>query len=170
MNQREKVDYLHNKTNYGMLDCSKALKITNDDVKEAYKLLTNHKSGLELTYKVLKLEEEIKELKQELEYYKNGYKLSKLEDIEEQLGCPLEVVFKAIEDGIVIKGVVNQYSDKTLWLDNKPLEALVGEKLDFEEPRLIKYNEWCFSCNSGSYRGCVSLKDYGKTWWMKEEE
>ena len=104
------------------------------------------------------------------EIYSNGLnKLGKLEDLEEDLGCPLEVVFKAIEDGIVIKGVVNQYSDKTLWLDNKSLEALVGEKLDFEEPRLIKYNEWCFSCHSGSYRGCVSLKDYKKTWWLKND-
>lgn len=63
---REKVDYLRNKTNYGMMDCSKALKITNGDVEEAYKLLTNHSSGLELTYKILKLEEEIKTLKEML--------------------------------------------------------------------------------------------------------
>lgn len=63
---RQKVDYLHMKTNFGMMDCSKALKITNGDVKEAYKLLTNHKSGLELTYKILKLEEEIKALKEVL--------------------------------------------------------------------------------------------------------
>lgn len=97
-------------------------------------------------------------------------KLGKLEDLEEELGCPLEVVFKAIEDGIVIKGDVNQYGTKTLWLDNKPLEALVVEKRSFEEPRLIKYNVWCFSCDSGSYRGCVSLKDYGKTWWLKEDK
>lgn len=96
-------------------------------------------------------------------------KLYKLEDLEESLGCPLEVVFKAIEDGIVIKGAVNQYGAMTLWLDNKPLEALVGEKLSFEEPRLIKYNEWCFSCDGGSYRGCVRLKDYGKTWWLKKD-
>lgn len=75
MTPREKVNYLHNKTNFGMMDCTKALKITNDDVNEAYKLLINHKSGLELTYKVMKLEEEIKKFKQELEYYKNGYKI-----------------------------------------------------------------------------------------------
>ena len=96
-------------------------------------------------------------------------KLFELENIEESLGCPLEVVFKAIEDGIVIIGDINQYGAMTLWLDNKPLEALIGEKLSFEEPRLIKYNEWCFSCDGGSYRGCVSLKDYGKTWWLKSE-
>lgn len=97
-------------------------------------------------------------------------KLQKLEDIEEELGCPLEVVFKAIEDGIVIIGDINEYADKTLWLDTKPIRVLIGEKQSFEEPRLIKYNEWCFSCYGGSYRGCVSLKDYGKTWALTREE
>lgn len=96
--------------------------------------------------------------------------VDKMKSIEQDLGCPLEVVFKAIEDGIVIKGDINQYGAKTLWLANKPLESLVGEKLDFEEPRLIKYNEWCFSCCGGSYRGCVSLKDYKVTWWLKESK
>lgn len=96
-------------------------------------------------------------------------KLYALEDIEEELGCPLDVVFKAIEDGIVIIGDINEYADKTLWLDTKPIRVLIGEKQSFEEPRLIKYNEWCFSCYGGSYRGCVSLKDYGKTWWLKED-
>lgn len=95
-------------------------------------------------------------------------KLSKLEDLEEQLGCPLDVVFKAIVDGIVIIGDRNEYADMTLWLDTKPTTALIGEKRDFEEPRLIKYNEWCFSCNSGSYSGCVKLKDYKKTWWLSK--
>lgn len=97
-------------------------------------------------------------------------KLANLEDLEEQLGCPLDVVFKAIEDGIVIIGDINEYADMTLWLDTKPTTALIGEKHDFEEPRLIKFNEWCFSCNSGSYSGCVALKDYGKTWWLKGDK
>lgn len=97
------------------------------------------------------------------------YKASMYDKVCKDLGCPLEVVFKAIEDGIVIKGDINEYGTMTLWLDNKPLEALVGEKLDFEEPELIKFNVWCFSCHGGSYRGCVSLKDYKNTWWLKGE-
>lgn len=105
-------------------------------------------------------------------YSTNGYqcleKLKNLEDIEQELGCSLDVVFKAIEDGIVIIGDINQYGAMTLWLDNKPLEALVGEKHSFEEPILIKYKEWCFDVHSGSYSGCVALKDYKKTWWLKE--
>lgn len=97
-------------------------------------------------------------------------KLGKLEDLEDGLGCPLEVVFKAIEDGIVIIGDLKENGDMTLWLDKKPLIALIGEKHDFEEPRLIKYNDWCFSCESGSFSGCVELKDYGKTWGLKGDK
>ena len=95
--------------------------------------------------------------------------LDRLEKLEKATGCPLEVVFKAIEDGIVIIGNIDEYGCMTLWLDAKPKEPLIGEKRDFEEPRLIKFNDWCFSCKSGSYRGCVSLKDYGKTWALSRE-
>ena len=97
-------------------------------------------------------------------------KLKHYEDLEEELGCPLDVVFKAIEDGIIIIGDLKENGDMTLWLDKKPLIALIGEKHDFEEPRLIKYDDWCFSCESGSYSGCVALKDYKKTWWLKKME
>lgn len=96
-------------------------------------------------------------------------KANTYDKLSNELGCPLEVVFKAIEDGIVIIGDIDKYGAMTLWLDKKPLIALVGEKRDFEEPRLIKYNEWCLSCESCSYSGCVALKDYGKTWWLKED-
>ena len=121
---------------------------------------------------------------EQLEYYRNTYdkydgiesnefdkicnELIEYKNLDEQLGCPLDVVFKAIVDGIVIIGDINKYTDMTLWLDTKPTTALIGEKHDFEEPRLITYKEWCFSCNSGSYSGCVKLKDYKKNWWLKE--
>lgn len=94
-------------------------------------------------------------------------KLGELEDLEAKLGCPLDVVFKAIEDGIVIIGDLKENGDVTLW-SNITTEICIGKKIDFEEPRLIKYNDWCFDCYSGSYSGCVSLKDYGETWWLKE--
>ena len=104
-------------------------------------------------------EQKILEIMQENKMYKQ---------LEQDLGCPLDVVFKAIENGIVIIGDIDKYDCMTLWLD-KTKEVLIGEKRDFEEPILIKYNDWCFSCNSGSYRGCVRLKDYKKTWWLKED-
>ena len=94
--------------------------------------------------------------------------LGRLEDIEDELGCPLDVVFRAIENGIIIMGSTDKYGDSTIWVDTIPVTVTIEGKHTFEEPRLIKYEEWCFSCKNGSYRGCVALKDYKKTWWLKE--
>lgn len=72
-------------------------------------------------------------------------KLGKLEDLEEQLGCPLEVVFKALEEGIII---------------NNTLE---------KSPSLLKLNsinKWCFEMRAEIY----FLSDYQKTWWLKGEK
>ena len=41
-------------------------------------------------------------------------KLGQLENLEDELGCPLDVVFKAIEDGIVIMGDLKENGDMTL--------------------------------------------------------
>lgn len=94
--------------------------------------------------------------------------LGRLEDLEDELGCPLDVVFRAIENGIIIMGSTDKYGDSTIWVDTIPVTVTIEGKHTFEEPRLIKYEEWCFSCKNGSYRGCVVLKDYKKTWWLKE--
>lgn len=96
-------------------------------------------------------------------------KLGRLEDIEDELGCPLDVVFRAIENGIIIMGSTDKYGDSTIWVDTIPVTVTIEGKHTFEEPRLIKYEEWCFSCKNGSYSGCVALKDYKKTWWLKED-
>ena len=77
-------------------------------------------------------------------------KLGRLEDLEEELGCPLEVVFKALNEGIYI----------------------TTEKIDFFlRPRLYfsdDYKNWCFELAFGDYT--VHLKDYQKTWWLKGEK
>lgn len=90
--------------------------------------------------------------------------------LNDELGCPLEVVFRAIEKGIVIKPYEDEYGDITLWNSRKETELdTTVSKLDFEEPKLLFFDTWVFSCNSGCYRGCVRLKDYQKTWWLKGE-
>lgn len=86
------------------------------------------------------------------DYLRNGTprvetltKLGKLEDIEEQLGCSLEVVFEALDEGIII---------------NNTLEKL---------PSLLKLNsinKWCFEMRAEIY----FLSDYQKTWWLKGEK
>ena len=71
-------------------------------------------------------------------------KLGKLEDLEEQLGYPLEVVFEAIKNGIYDKKGFHY----TVILD---LDFLRAYPLDlFDE-------KW-------------QLSDYQKTWWLKEDK
>lgn len=97
-------------------------------------------------------------------------KLGKLEDLEEELGCPLEVVFEAIEKGIEVIPYQDKYGDMTLWNTRKPLK-LCDEfsSMNFEEPNLVLHEEWGFSQISGCYQCSVLLKDYQKTWWLKGE-
>lgn len=100
-------------------------------------------------------------------------KLGKLEDLEEQIGCPLEVMFKALEEGIIIneEGYVNSA------YDNKEF----NEKEDSYYGCLTLYkaeDDYYFEDTSSPYGdpecgsiGCwVKLSDYQKTWWLKGEQ
>lgn len=72
-------------------------------------------------------------------------KLGKLEDLEEELGLPLEVVFEALKEGIIVPKV---------WYPTIRLEKFkIG-------------GEWNFTWQSG----CVKLKDYQKTWWLPSDK
>ena len=79
------------------------------------------------------------------------HKLYALEDIEEDLGCPLDVVFKAL------KGI--SYED--------------GSEDFYPRPRLYYSDDlkcWCWELFFGGY--VVPLKDHKKSWWLdktKEE-
>ena len=97
------------------------------------------------------------------------YKLGNFEDLEEELGCPLEVL---------IKGVINS---------NK-----LGENCHWITPIIINYNgkliegfemkivdgEYIEVCVDGiDYKNCYDIetmtlliKDYKKTWWLKGEK
>jgi len=76
-------------------------------------------------------------------------KLGKLEDLEEELGCPLEVVFKALKDGIYKK----------------------DEDILFEATLRIHNNE-IYLCQpyDDKLLHKVLVKDYQKTWWLKGEK
>lgn len=80
--------------------------------------------------------------------YKAIQKLGKLEDLEQDLGCPLDVVFKALTFGFVNslkeKFSTNEYNI-TLW------------KTDFG---------WVLYITG---LGCHPLKDYKKTWWLSSD-
>ena len=78
-------------------------------------------------------------------------KLGKLEDLEEQLGCPLDVVFKALKIGIYTNLKNRNREDLTKYfcfnLYNLDTELYLGNPIIF-----------------------VNLKDYKKTWWLKEDK
>lgn len=74
-------------------------------------------------------------------------KLGKLEDLEEEIGCPLEVVFKALANGVYYEDVANcmKYMAVDLHLNSDGEYVLF---FDDEEYLLTK--------------------NYKKTWWLKE--
>ena len=78
-------------------------------------------------------------------------KLGKLEDLEEELGCPLEVVFKSLKDGIFCVDYDNQEIRK------------------FKVPLCFNSTSKQFYW-SGNNIGYPDLKDYQKTWWLKGEK
>lgn len=79
--------------------------------------------------------------KEELMYEKLG----KLEDLEEQLGCPLEVVIKALKEGIY---------------------QADGGRRRFP---FIEYNSATdkFFFGFGTY---CNVEDYKKAWWLREDK
>ena len=78
-------------------------------------------------------------------------KLGKLEDLEDELGCPLEVVFKALKEGIVY------FDDTPIFEGLVHLKAIqLGYCVD----------SWFISAPNV---GIFHPKDYGKTWWLKGE-
>ena len=81
-------------------------------------------------------------------------KLGKLEDLEEELGCQLDVVFKALTNGIYTK---ESESDNELEL----FEVRGIEKKGVSViSKFCSYAECDFTCE---------YKDYKKTWFLKED-
>lgn len=84
-----------------------------------------------------------KPLEEELEY------ADKCHNLEEQLGCPLEVVFKALKNGIFTKD-----------LPSEKIVKWYGRLSNVE-------TEWYLSDDN---KVCINLKGYKKTWWLKEDK
>lgn len=89
-----------------------------------------------------------------LDYYDAIDKLGELEDLEDELGCPLYVVFKAIRNGIWFKS-----------------DDFITENLEKDlatRPRLYYSDDFkCYRFEIGFGLHYVALKDYQKTWWLK---
>ncbi len=74
-------------------------------------------------------------------------KLGKLEDLEEQIGCPLDILVRALKDGVY-------YNEN---FDN-PVLVLNEDNFEENNFRLIVIGTTLY------------LKDYKKTWCLKEDK
>lgn len=79
-------------------------------------------------------------------------KLGILEDFEDKLGCPLEVVFKALKEGIYIKDLPKGYEKRKVTLN-----YLIKGKMFY----FIPSAPYCYK---------LFLKDYKKTWWLVSDK
>lgn len=84
--------------------------------------------------------------------------ICKYKDIEEELGCPIEVVFKALKNGIYRYMYFEEGNPVLRHYDELETD---GEFLFFEYLR--------HDTEGQEEDGEDYLKDYKKTWWLKED-
>ena len=93
-------------------------------------------------------------------------KLGKLEDLEEQLGCPLEFIFKVLKaPKIYIEGmnVNSEYDDRNKFHAKSNNYIINPYAIDGLKPQFLFVDRY-------SYGYDLRLKDYKKTWWLKEDK
>ena len=93
----------------------------------------------------------IKEALEEKE--KQDKKLSELKDIEDKLGCPLEVMFKLVQQN----ELYYQFYDELQHWDSL--------KIDLRKKRV-----WFCKQVGGHYASYQPLSNYGKTFWLKQNK
>ncbi|MBR3208803.1 MAG: hypothetical protein IKF82_00900 [Bacilli bacterium] len=76
-------------------------------------------------------------------------KLGELEDLEEQLGCPLEIVFKALTNGVYYEDVANRMNYMSVDLH-----------LNLEGEYVLYFTDEEY----------LLTKNYKKTWWLKKDK
>lgn len=97
-------------------------------------------------------------IKEELDY------ANKYHNLEEQLGCPLEVVFKALDKGFYID---------TKKVEKEPSWENPMERISFVGcPKYFRLNLWYKTIEVDRFGHYLEiwLKDYKKTWWLKEDK
>ena len=83
-------------------------------------------------------------------------KLADLEDIEEELGIELEVIFSALKNGVYYLTSDGQLTHEYVWLVNHYVTAGVPEKIYFSFKTFLKNQTLLFA-------------DYGKTWAVNKK-
>ena len=82
--------------------------------------------------------------------------------LEQELGCPIEVLIKAIKDGIWF---INK-DDKVEQIDE---ELCFNTKVSSGKFVISNYGYHCK--NEEKYKlDEIYLEDYGKTWWLREDQ
>ena len=83
-------------------------------------------------------------------------KANTYDKLSNELGCPLDVVFKALKEGFYTQTMHHTKQDNT-WLGINDL--------GYTKEIFCMY----FDENMANIETCVErdLKDYGKTWWLK---
>lgn len=104
-------------------------------------------------------------------------KLGKLEDIEEELGIPLEVLFKALKEGVWTKA--SSYSCflcseptfiKGLYLHIGYYDYTQYDNYDYDG-YFSENDALCiFEMHYEDHHSVTRIKDYGKTWALTKEE
>ena len=110
-------------------------------------------------------------------------KLGKLEDLEEQLGCHLDVVFKALKQKHIFveeaycceAGEVYKLEDKKLGYVNIDLSIQFTAVEEIDDYFKEFANRWCwqfqYNIDHNVYGWdwyLVKLTDYKKTWWLSK--
>ena len=84
------------------------------------------------------------------------HKLGELEDIEEELGIELEVIFSALKNGVYYFDEQGQLIHEYVWLVNHYVTAGVPEKIYFSFKTFLENQTLLFA-------------DYGKTWAVNKK-
>ncbi len=87
--------------------------------------------------------------------------LDKYKKIEKKIGLPIATILKVLEEGIY-KGKINVYGNY-----DKKFVIRFRENIGVD---LIKKEFFEYSGINGLPDYPVKFKDYGKTWWLKEDK
>ena len=95
-------------------------------------------------------------------------KLGKLEDIEEQIDCPLEVLFDIVANTktlMIDENKVGEFYQREKW---KKVKSFIPDSFNFT---YIFCDVW-YEDNFGGIRDtlAIPIKQYKKTWWLKADK
>lgn len=97
-------------------------------------------------------------------------KLGRLEDLEEELGCSLEVLIKGLinshklDDNCKFMQTIITYNPDDELIEGYEMEIDNGEYITISVDGRDNYNDYDIESIT------LKIKDYQKTWWLKGEK